>query len=423
LKPEIIVQKYGGSSVASPVLIQQVAARVAETRREGANVVVVVSAMGKTTDGLLALSRQVTDRPEPRELDLLLSTGETVSSALLAMALGVEGIPAVSLTGPQAGILTDAMHQRARIREVDTRRIHHEIARGKVVVVTGFQGRGDNDEVTTLGRGGSDTSAVALAVALGASACEINTDVDGIYTADPRLCPAAKRLEAIGYEEMLELAQLGAKVMHPRSIELAQLHGIPLVVRSTFSGGAGTTIREVSTMSIEYVRRVRGIAHDLNVAKITVTRAPDRPDAIAALFAPLAAAAINTDVIAQTAPVESGCDISFTVSNDDLPRAAEMVSEAARSIGAEGVLHEGHLAKVSIVGVGVQATPGIAQRMFACLARLGIRMAMIATSEIRITAVIPRAAAAQAVAGLHAEFIGPAEIAAAHPTKRAAALA
>jgi aspartate kinase len=396
-----IVQKYGGSSLADLEKIKLVARRIAAARDKGHQVVAVCSAMGDTTDDLIALASRVAPRPDERELDALLATGEMASSALVAMALIGMGYPAVSLTGLQAGIQTQGSYGRARIAAVEPQRILQELEAGRIVVVAGFQGVTEKLDVTTLGRGASDTTAVALAAALKAQRCEIYTDVEGIYTADPRTVPEAAKLEEIDYEEMLELASMGAK-MQPRSIELGALYQVPILVASTFTEAPGTLIHGKVRMEVR--NRVRGVAQDLNVAKITVLGVPDRPGVAAALFEPLAAAGVSVDTIVQNASVEKMTDLSFTVSRTDLPKALETVEPLARRIGARGVTHDAGLGKVSIVGTGMQNTPGYAARMFRALADAGINIEMITTSEIRITCIVAQDRARDAVRVLHHTF-------------------
>jgi aspartate kinase len=398
----IIVQKYGGSSVADAERIRNVARRIAKHRAAGNEMVVVVSAMGDTTDELIALAYQITDQPSERELDVLQSTGEIVSSALVAMALRHIGVDAISLSGQQAGILTDSVHAKARIRHIDPKRIHRELERGEVVIVAGFQGVTEELEVTTLGRGGSDTTAVALAIALGAKRCENYKDVEGIYTADPRIVPNARKLRDIGYEEMLELASHGAQVLHPRAVELAQLHGLPILVASSFNDEPGTLIHGETTM--EPTNKVRAIADDLDVAKITVRGVPDRPGIAATLFEPLAAAHISVDTIVQNASLENLTDLTFTVSRKDLRKAMAIVGPVAKEIGARDVVADDSLGKVSIVGTGMQNTPGYASRMFRALYDAGINIQLITTSEIRITCIIDQARVPDAVRALHDAF-------------------
>jgi aspartate kinase len=398
----VLVQKYGGSSVAGAERIRAVAERVVASRAGEHGIVVVVSAMGKTTDELIALARSVTPDPEPRELDVLLSTGETVSATLLAMALRARGCPAVSLTAGQAGIRTNAWHTRARITAVDSRRLERELEAGNVAIVTGFQGITNESDVTTLGRGGSDTTAVALACASHAERCEIYTDVDGVYTADPRVVPAARGIPRIAYEEMLELANQGAKVMHPRAVELGQVYNMPIVVLSSFAPGAGTLIAAGDTVEIR--QRVQGIAHETDVAKISLAGVPDHPGIAHAIFAPLADAGVSVDVIVQTASFEGVTDLSFTVGGGDLQRAVALVQPAAEAIHASKLASASDLAKVSIVGTGIQSAPGYAARMFGILSEAAINIDMITTSDIRITCVVPRADVQRAVQALHAGF-------------------
>jgi aspartate kinase len=398
----VLVQKYGGTSVAGAERMRKVAERVARTRADGLGIVVVVSAMGGTTDELLALARSVTSNPEPRELDLLLSTGETVSATLLAMALRDLACPAVSLTAAQAGIRTNRSFTRALITAIHTERLERELAAGKVAIVTGFQGITDEADVTTLGRGGSDTTAVALACALHAERCEIYTDVQGIYTADPRVVPEASCISQIAYEEMLELAQQGAKVMHPRAVELGQVYNMPILVRSSFTEAPGTLIGPGDAVEIR--RRVQGIAHDTDVAKISLAGVPDRPGIARALFEPLAEAGVSVDVIVQTASFEGVTDLSFTVAAGDLERAVQLVEPVAAEIHAVKWASAPDLAKVSIVGTGMQSQPGYAARMFGILSDAGINIDMITTSDIRITCVVNRRDAAKAVRALHTGF-------------------
>lgn len=398
----LVVQKYGGSSVADPSRIKRVASRVWRTRAEGNEVVVVVSAMGDTTDDLIALARQVTGDPDKREMDQLLSTGEQVSVALLTMALHEMGAEAISLTGQQAGIATDGVYGKAAITGVDTERLRKELAAGKIVVVAGFQGKAPNGDVTTLGRGGSDTTAVALAVALRADRCEIFTDVDGVYTADPRVVPDARKLRAISYDEMLELASLGAVVLHPRSVELAKLYGMPLVVRSSFNDKPGTLVRGDSDMERTYM--VSGVAHDLNVAKVGLFDVLDQPGIAFRLFAALAAEQINVDMIIQGATRNGQNDIAFTVNRDDLKKALAAVEVIKDTVGAKGYTYDDRVGKVSIVGAGMVTRPGVAAAMFEALAAEGINIEMISTSEIKVSCVIKETDVARAVQALHKRF-------------------
>jgi aspartate kinase len=404
-----IVQKYGGSSLATAERIRAAAQRVSRTAATGRPVVVVVSAMGDTTDELIDLAYKVAGRPDERELALLLSTGETVSATLMAMALHDLHQPAVSLTGAQAGIRSTSAFIRARITDIHPERISTELRHGKVVIVTGFQGISEEQDITTLGRGASDTTAVALACALGAERCDIYTDVEGIYTADPRVVPGARKLEQIGYEEMLELAQLGARVIHSRAVELGELYDMPILVASSFADAPGTLIHRVNSegdghMPMEIRKNVRGIAHDTDVARITLTRVPDRPGIAAAIFQPLAEANISVDTIAQSSGADGMTDMSFTVSRETLDRAVDITRDIALRIGAERVDPADDLAKVSIVGTGMTSAPGYAARMFGALAGAGVNIAIISTSDIRITCVIPRDRAEDAVRVLHTTF-------------------
>ena len=398
----LIVQKYGGSSVADAERIRNVARRIAAAREGGGRLVVTVSAMGDTTDDLLELAHQLNDHPDGRELDALLSTGEIVSATLLTMALAAIGCPAISLSGAQAGIRTTAAHRRARILEVKTRRIVAELDKGNIVIVAGFQGTTGDMDVTTLGRGASDTTAVALAASLGADICQIYTDVAGVYTADPRIVPEARRLDEIGYEEMLELASHGAKVMHSRAVELGELYGIPILVASSFSSEPGTLIH--GGVSMEVRNKVRSVAHDLDVAKITVVGVPDRPGIAAGLLNPLAKAGISVDTIVQNASVDNITDLTFTVAEDQLGGAMAVVEPIAREIGARQCLGESHLGKVSIIGTGMQNTPGFAARMFSTLSAHQINIRLITTSEIRITVIIEETEVEDAVRALHHAF-------------------
>jgi aspartate kinase len=400
----LVVHKYGGSSVADAEKILSVARRIIKVKQAGVDIVAVVSAMGDTTDGLIRLAHTVSPEPDPRELDLLLSTGELVSCTLLTMALRSMGYNAISLSGSQAGIRTDTTYGRARIHHIDIERINRELQRDRVVVVAGFQGITEDLDTTTLGRGGSDTTAVALAAALGAERCDIYTDVEGIYTADPRVVPQARRLPEIGYVEMLELANYGAK-MHPRSIELGAVYRVPIYVASSFSDVPGTLIHQgPDEHQMEDRVKVTGIAYQTSVAKITVRSVPDRPGIAASLFEPLAQAGISVDTIVQNTSLERITDISFTVSRTDLPRAVREVETVADSIGASGVATDSTLASVSVVGSGMQHSPGYASRMFRILANGNINIDMITTSEIRISCIIKEEQVREAVRLLHHGF-------------------
>jgi aspartate kinase len=398
----LVVQKYGGTSVANAERIKAVAKRITKTFDNGDQVVVVVSAMGDTTDDLIKLAGQITKQPHPREMDVLVSTGELVSSALLTMALHELGYKAVSLSGAQAGIRTDANFRRARVLKVETRRIQEELAEGQIVIVAGFQGTTEDMDVTTLGRGASDISAVALAAALGAKVCARYTDTDGIYTADPRVILNAKRLEEIGYEEMLELATYGNKVMQPRAIELAELYNIPIYVASSFNDNPGTLIH--GGVSMENRNKVRSVAYDLDVAKITVIGVPDKPGIAAAIFVPLAKAGISVDTIVQNASINKITDLTFTVTRDQMEDALKVVGSVAKKIGAKNIASDAKLSKVSIVGTGMQNTPGFAAKMFATLSDNGVNIELISTSEIRITCIVDEAKVKDAVRALHQAF-------------------
>lgn len=402
----LIVQKYGGSSLADAEKIKSVAQRIARTADADNKVVAVVSAMGNTTDDLIALSRQVSKNPEPREMDVLLSTGELVSCTLMAMTLRSMGHKAISLSGAQAGIRTDSSHGQAQIADMAPDRLIQELDNHTIVIVAGFQGITEDLDITTLGRGGSDTTAVALAAALGAARCEVYTDVDGIYTADPRLVPAAHKLDEISFEEMLELASYGAK-MNPRSIELGMVYNTPILVASSFHDEPGTLIHGGADMNRqvgEIRNRVSGIATDTNVSKITVLGVVDRPGIAASLFEPLTEVGISVDVIVQNASVGGATDMTFTVMRTDLARAEQVVQKVANDLGSGEVVTASDLAKLSIVGTGMQNAPGYASAMFRTLADAGINIEMITTSEIRITCLVKEAQVAEAARALHTAF-------------------
>jgi len=402
----LIVQKYGGSSLADSEMIKNVADRIAYSHSKGSQVVVTVSAMGDSTDGLLKIASEVSSLPDPRELDVLLSTGELQSCALVSMALQSLGKNAISLSGAQAGILTDSSYGKAKISSLDLGRINDELNNGNIVVVAGFQGITSEYDVTTLGRGASDLTAVALAAGLNADRCEIYTDVDGIYTADPRLVPEAKKLKEIDFEEMLELASYGAK-MNPRSIELGMVYGVPIMVASSFEDKEGTLIHEVKKMSGnvgEIRNRVSGIATEKGVVKITLCGVEDKPGIAASLFVPLAEADISVDVIVQNASDLGKTDLTFTVKNADLDRSLIKVEEVAKEIGSDRIDTMGGLAKVSIVGTGMQDSPGYASKMFSALADTGVNIEMITTSEIRITCIIDENHLSEAARVLHDVF-------------------
>ena len=402
----LIVQKYGGSSLADAEKIKSVAQRIARTADADNKVVAVVSAMGDTTDDLIALSQQVSKNPEPREMDVLLSTGELVSCTLMAMTLRSMGHKAISLSGAQAGIRTDSSHGQAQIADMAPDRLIQELDNDTIVIVAGFQGITEDLDITTLGRGGSDTTAVALAAALGAARCEVYTDVDGIYTADPRLVPAAHKLDEISFEEMLELASYGAK-MNPRSIELGMVYNTPILVASSFRDEPGTLIHggpDMNRQVGEIRNRVSGIATDTNVSKITVLGVVDRPGIAASLFEPLTEVGISVDVIVQNASVGGATDMTFTVMRTDLARAEQVVRKVANDLGSGEVVTASDLAKLSIVGTGMQNAPGYASTMFRTLADAGINIEMITTSEIRITCLVKEAQVAVAARALHTAF-------------------
>lgn len=402
----LIVQKYGGSSLADAEKIKSVAQRIARTADADNKVVAVVSAMGDTTDDLIALSQQVSKNPEPREMDVLLSTGELVSCTLMAMTLRSMGHKAISLSGAQAGIRTDSSHGQAQIADMAPDRLIQELDNDTIVIVAGFQGITEDLDITTLGRGGSDTTAVALAAALGAARCEVYTDVDGIYTADPRLVPAAHKLDEISFEEMLELASYGAK-MNPRSIELGMVYNTPILVASSSRDEPGTLIHGGADMNRqvgEIRNRVSGIATDTNVSKITVLGVVDRPGIAASLFEPLTEVGISVDVIVQNASVGGATDMTFTVMRTDLARAEQVVRKVANDLGSGEVVTASDLAKLSIVGTGMQNAPGYASTMFRTLADAGINIEMITTSEIRITCLVKEAQVAEAARALHTAF-------------------
>jgi aspartate kinase len=398
----LIVQKYGGSSVADADRIKKVAQRIAWSRDKGDQVVVVVSAMGDTTDDLIEMAYRISKQPGDRELDVLLSTGEIVSSTLLAMALKALGYEAISLSGAQAGIQTDANYSGARIERVESKRVVRELEKGNVVIVAGFQGITDDMDITTLGRGGSDTTAVALAASLGAEVCQICTDVDGVYTADPHLVPEARKLVEIGYEEMLELASYGARVVHPRAVELGELFNIPVLVTSSFTQSPGTLIH--GGVSMEVRNKVRSVAYDLDVAKITVVGVPDRPGIAVAILKPLAKAGISVDTIVQNASIDKITDLTFTVAKSQLAKAMRLVEPIAKSISARDCVSDSKLGKVSIIGTGMLNTPGYAVRMFSALSEKDINIQLITTSEIRITCIIDESRVRDAVGVLHRTF-------------------
>ncbi len=398
----LVVQKYGGSSVADSTKLLQVARRIGEMRERGWQVLVVVSAMGDTTDELIKMAYQVSEQPEGREMDSLLATGELISSTLLTMALASLGYKAISLSGAQAGIQTDSNHNRARIISVGPKRIHDELQKGNIVIVAGFQGINPVMDTTTLGRGGSDTTAVALAASLGAEECQIYTDVEGIHATDPRVVPGAVKLEEIGYDEMLEMASSGARVLHSRAVELGELYEIPILVASSFSNTPGTIIRKETAMEIR--NRIRGIAHDTDVARVTIQGVPDSPGIAANILEPLAKANVSVDTIIQNASVGNVIDFTFTVGRSDLAKAKAIVAPIVESLGASEAITDSTLAKVSIIGTGMQNTPGYAALMFRTLCDEGINIQLISTSEIKITCIIAERDAEPAVRALYKSF-------------------
>ncbi|MCP5462706.1 MAG: aspartate kinase [bacterium] len=398
----VIVQKYGGTSVGDSGRIKNVARRVVETKRKGNQVVVVVSAMGGTTDKLLEMAKQITDTPSERESDMLVSTGEQISVALLAMAIHDLGEDAISLTGAQVGIMTDDIHTRARILEISPTKMQEELNKDKIVVVAGFQGINIKNDITTLGRGGSDTTAVALAAVLKADMCDIFTDVDGVYTADPRIVPNARKLREISHEEMLELASLGAKVLHSRSVEFANKYDVPLCVRSSFNNSEGTYI--VKEKDIVEEPAVRGITTDVNEAKITVKHVPDQPGIAAKVFTKVAEYNINIDMIIQNFSEDGYTDISFTVARGDIPRITPLLDTLVSGAGAREYTIDKSIAKLSVVGIGMRSHSGVAAKMFGALAKAGINISTISTSEIKISCIIPEKDAKKAVQVLHSEF-------------------
>jgi aspartate kinase len=399
---KLIVQKFGGSSVANVERIQNVAKRVVSYRKRGCEMVVVVSALGDTTDELIELANQITLDPSEREMDMLLSTGEQISVALLAMAIHKLGYEAISFTGAQVGIITDTSHTRARIIKINTDKIREELKKGKIVIVAGFQGVTLNQDITTLGRGGSDLTAVALAKELSACECEIYTDVEGIYTTDPRIEPKAKKIKEITYDEMLEMASLGAQVMQARSIELAKKFNVPMHVRSSFNDRAGTTIiKEVKIMEDVVVS---GVTLNKNEAKITICNVPDRPGVAAKIFKELASNGMNVDMIVQNVSHLRQTDISFTVNKPALLEAIKLTKRVAKSIRSGDVLQDEDIARVSVVGVGMKSHPGVAAQMFDVLAKNKINIEMISTSEISISCIIKKKFAEAAVRALHEKF-------------------
>ena len=399
----LLVQKFGGTSVADSTKILAAARRAIQAHQRGDQVLMVVSARGHTTDELIALAKEITDKPPAREMDMLLSTGEQVSVALMAMAIESLGVPAISFTGAQIGLVTDSFHTKARIKNINTERMAQALAKGKIVIVAGFQGVDDHYNITTLGRGGSDTTAVALAAVLNAGACEIYTDVDGVYTTDPRIVPEAAKIDRISYDEMLELASLGAGVMHSRSIEFAKKYGVPIHVRSSFSDAPGTWIvgeQDARRLGVA----VTGAALARDEARITILGVPDRPGVVHAIFHTIAKANIVVDMIVQNVAQDGTTEVSFTVAKGDLAETIRAAESAARAIGATGVTHDADLAKVSVVGLGMRTHTGVATTMFEAVAAAGINIQMITTSEIKISILIDRASAVPALRTVHRAF-------------------
>jgi aspartate kinase len=402
----LIVQKFGGTSVANPERIRNVAARIAAYRAKGSQVVVVVSAMSGVTDNLIKLAKELTPLPDEREMDVLLATGEQTTIALTAIALHTLGVPAISLTGAQAGIVTDRVHTKAKIANITPRKVHALLNEGKVVIVAGFQGQTSEGQITTLGRGGSDLTGVALAAALKADLCQIYTDVDGVYTADPRVVPAARKLAEISYDEMLELSGLGAKVMQSRSVEFAKKFGVVFEVRSSLNDNSGTIVKE-ETRSMEDVV-IRGVSLDKNQAKITMVGVPDHPGVAARIFKAIADANINVDMIVQNishTPDAPATDLSFTVDKPDLLKATKVIDGLKSVVGFRQALADEKIGKLSIVGVGMRSHPGVAAKMFETLALAGINIDMISTSEIKISVILDVARGEQAMRAVHDAFL------------------
>ncbi len=398
----LIVQKYGGTSVADPDRIKAVADNIAFTKKRGHDVIVVVSAMGKATDNLIALADSVSATQSGREMDMLLTTGERQTAALVTMALADRGIEAISFTGSQVGIITDTTHRKAKIVEVKGDRVRDALGRGKVCVIAGFQGVSTDKEITTMGRGASDLTASALAQAMSADACEIYTDVTGVFSADPRIVPQARKLAKVHFDEMLEMAGAGSKVLALRSVEFARNHDVPLHVRSAFTWEQGTWVSNEEPAMEDPI--ISGVVTDMTEAKVTVLGVPDRPGISAALFEPLADANVNVDMIVQNTSTEGTTDISFTMPMADMAQSESIVQRVADEIGATGVTHDNDIAKISLVGAGMKSSPGIAARMFRVLADEGVNIEMISTSTIRISVIIPAGDMERAARSLHTAF-------------------
>ena len=402
----LIVQKYGGTSVADPERMRNVARHIAATKAQDNRLVIVVSAMGKATDNLLDLARQVSSAPAGREMDMLLTTGERISMSLLCMALQDLGVDAMSFTGSQVGIITDTVHGRAKILEIKGDRVREALSEGKVAVVAGFQGVSTAKEITTLGRGGSDTTAVALAAALKADVCEIYTDVTGVFTADPRIVPQARKLKHLEFDEMLEMAGAGSKVLALRSVEFARNHNVPIHVRSSFTWEQGTWVTGEVRKGEQNMEEpiISGVVHDASDAKITVLGVPDQPGVSAALFEPLAGANVNVDMIVQNTSTAGTTDISFTLPKTDVANAQPIVERIAKQVGATGVTQDTNIAKISLVGAGMKSSPGIAAKMFRVLADNNVNIEMISTSTIRISVVVAAPMLEKAIRSLHTAF-------------------
>ena len=398
----LIVQKYGGTSVANPERIKHVARRLLATQRQGNSVVGVVSAMSGVTDGLMQLSKQVSDIPVSREIDVLLATGEQTTMALTAMAIEALGGKAVSLTGAQAGIVTNGVHTKAKIHHILPEQIKKHLGQGKIVIVAGFQGESEEGEITTLGRGGSDLTAIALASALQADSCQILTDVDGVFSCDPRLVPKAQKIDVISYDEMLEMAGSGSKVMQSRSVEFAKKYSVSFEVLNSFNNQPGTIVKEESPCMEQVV--VRGISVERNQAKVTITNVPDRPGCAARIFTTVAEAQLNIDVIVQDVSANGTTNISFTLNRDDLEKVGTMLDRVAQEIGAGEVRKEGGIAKLSVVGIGMRTHSGVAAKLFEALAQGGINIQMISTSEIKIAVIIDEADIVSAAQLAHTAF-------------------
>jgi aspartate kinase len=398
----LVIQKYGGTSVGTPERILDVARRILKAQAVGDEIVVVVSAMSGVTDNLIGLARQVADHPSEREMDMLLATGEQTTIALTAMAINALGGKAVSLTGAQAGIVTDGVHTKAKIANVTPERVHRLLEDGNIVIVAGFQGESSDGHITTLGRGGSDLTAIALAAALGADLCQICTDVDGVYTADPRSVPEARKITEVSYDEMLEMASLGSKVMQARAVEFAKKFGVIFEVRSSFNDEPGTIVKE-ETSGMEKVV-IRGVSVDRRQAKVTVNRVPDRPGIASRIFTAIAAAGINVDMIVQNVSADGSTDISFTTHSDELPKINRLLGPLVREIGAHSFSAQGGIAKLSVVGIGMRSHSGVAAKMFELLGEAGINIQMITTSEIKISVIVDEERVDEGANLVHAGF-------------------